>query len=105
MQFSPLLDFLHIASTADNTGNPNNLHITPGPMFFSDKKLAGFMKDKVLYRDLLFHNPCTVTAGNHDDQLMQTLALLTDALLKANTTNERAKIKSPTDAFGETNIY
>ena len=40
-QFSPLLDFLCIASTADNTGNPNNLHFTLGPMFFSDKKIGG----------------------------------------------------------------
>ena len=42
------------------------------------------MKEKVLYRDLPFHNPHTVTVGNHDDQLTQTLALLTNAQLKAN---------------------
>ena len=51
-----------------------------------------------------FHNPRTVTAGSYDNQLTQTLALLDDAQLKTNATNERAKIESPTDAFGETNV-
>ena len=98
-QFSSLLDFLQIASTADKTGNLSNLHLTPGPMFFSDKKLVGYMKDKILYQDLPFHNPRTITAGTQDNQLMQTLALLTDVQLKANATNKRAKTKSPTDTF------
>ena len=104
MQFSTLLDFLRIAGTADNTGDPNNLHLTPGLYSFQTKKLVGFMKEEVLYRDLPFRNPCTTTTGNHDGQLTQTLTLLTDAQLKANATNERAKTKSPTYAFGETNV-
>ena len=62
------------------------------------------MKENVLYQNLPLHNPRTVTAANHDGQLTQTLALLTDAQLKANATNEQAKTKSPTDAFGETNV-
>ena len=62
------------------------------------------MKEKVLYRYLPFRNPCTVSTGTRDDQLTQTLALLTDAQLKANSINERVKTKSPTDAFGETNV-
>ena len=69
IQFSPLVDFLYIASMANNCGYPNNLYTTPGPVFFSDKKLTGFMKDQVLYRNLLFHNPCTITAGNHDNHV------------------------------------
>ena len=62
------------------------------------------MKEKVLYQDMPLHNPHIVTAANHDDQLAQTLPFLTDAQLKANATNERAKTKSPTDAFGKTNV-
>ena len=62
------------------------------------------MKDRVLYRDLPFHDPRTLPEANHDDQLMKTLALLTDAQLKANATNKHAKTKSPTDAFGKTNV-
>ena len=62
------------------------------------------MKDRVLYRDLPFHNPCDVPEVTRDDQLTKTLALLTNAQLKANATNERAKTKSQTDAFGETNV-
>ena len=77
----------------------------PGPMFLSDKKLMSFMKERVLYRDLPLRNPRTFPAANHDGQLTHTLALLTNAQLKANATNERAKTKSPTDAFGETNVH
>ena len=62
------------------------------------------MKDRVLYRDLPFHNPRTLPEATHDDQLTKTLALLTDAHLKANATNKRSKTKSPTDTFGETNV-
>ena len=62
------------------------------------------MKARVLYQDLPFHDPRTVSEATHDDQLTKTLALLTDAHLKATATNERAKTKSPTDAFGETNV-
>ena len=47
--FSPLLEFLRITSTPDNTGDPNNLHLSPGLMFFSDKKLVVFIKEKILY--------------------------------------------------------
>ena len=38
--FSPLLDFLRIASTADSTGAPVNQHLSPGPIFRSDKKIG-----------------------------------------------------------------
>ena len=62
------------------------------------------MKGRALYRDLPFHDPCTVPEANHDDQLTKTLVLLTNAQLKANATNERAKTKSPIDAFGEPNV-
>ena len=62
------------------------------------------MKDRVLYRDLPFHDHRAVSEASHNDQLTKTLALLTNAQLKANATNERAKTKSPTDAFGETNV-
>ena len=40
--FSPLLDFLRIASTADNTGAPANMHLFIGPMFRFDKKIGEF---------------------------------------------------------------
>ena len=103
-EFSPLLDFLRIASTADTTVAPANQHLSPGPMFCSDKKLVSFMKDRVLYRDLHFHDPCTVPEANRDNQLTKSLALLTNAQLKANATNDRAKTKSTTDVFGETNV-
>ena len=35
----------------------------------------------------------------------QTLALLANTQLKANSTNKQDKTKSPTDAFGETNVH
>ena len=46
-QFSPLLDFLRIASNVDNPGAYTNQHLTPGPMFCWE--LVSFMKDRVLY--------------------------------------------------------
>ena len=62
------------------------------------------MKDRVVYQDLPFHDAHTVPEANHDNQLTKTSTLLTDAQLKANAANKRAKIKSPADAFGETNV-
>ena len=63
--FSPLLDFLRIGSTATPAGSPGNLHLVPGPIFRSDKKLVGFMKDRVLYRDLPFHDPRAKSEAPH----------------------------------------
>ena len=63
------------------------------------------MKNRVLYRDLPYPNPHTVVANVHDDQLAQILGLHTDSQLKAKTSNKRAKMNSPTNAFGETNVH
>ena len=64
LYFPPLLDFSCIASIADDTGKSNNMHTTtPNPVFFSNKKASASMKDRVLYCDLPFHNPCMVVVG------------------------------------------